>query len=404
MNNNLSNEQQYISVTELNNYIKALFDNTTTLHNIAIHGEISNFTGQNRSGHMYFSLKDEQCSIRAVIFKYDASLLSFPIKDGDEVIAYGSISTYPPNGTYQIVIKKIELFGLGALLLKKQQLKEKLFKEGYFNDDHKVELPKYPSKIGIITGKNSAALVDIITNLNRRFPLVDIFVYYSLVQGVEAPKDLIKSLHKAIEDNLNLIIIGRGGGRLEDLEAFDDENLVKEIYKCKIPVISAVGHEINQSFCDLVADKYVSTPTGAAELAVPDKNDLIDELNQTKHYLDTLINSKISAYSSNLSSISNKKCLINISSIYDNSLQKIENIKKDLNNLITKLLDQKNNEINSKNKLIDAYNPINLLKKGYSIVYDSNGKIIKKVSDVTVDQDLKIQVSDGVIKASVKEK
>jgi len=404
MNDNTNLENKYISVTQLNNFIKVLFDNTSILHNIIIHGEISNFTGKNRSGHLYFSLKDEQCSIKAVMFKCDAVSLKFPIKDGDEVLAYGSISSYPPNGTYQVIIKKIDLFGQGAMLLKKQQLKEKLFKEGYFNEDHKKELPKYPLKIGIISGKNSAAVVDIITNINRRFPLVNITVYYSLVQGNEAPMDLIKSLNKAINDNLDVIIIGRGGGSLEDLEAFDDEKLIKEIYKCDIPVISAVGHEINKSLCDLVSDKYASTPTGAAELVVPDRKDLLEELNQTKHYINTLIISKINDYMANLTNISKNKSLTNISNIFDLKIEKLEFKKTFLNNFISKIFTSLDNDLLTKEKLINAFNPENLLKKGYSIVYDSNNKIVNSKNNVSIEDILKIKMTDGEIKTVVKEK
>jgi exodeoxyribonuclease VII large subunit len=401
--NNSSNDK-YITVSELNNYIKLLFDNTSTLRSIALHGEISNFVGQNRSGHLYFSLKDDQSTIKAVMFKYDVSTLTFPPKDGDDVIVYGSVSSYPPNGTYQIIVKRIQLFGEGAILLKKQQLKEKLAKEGYFSEEHKVQLPKYPSKIGIITGKNSAACADMITNINRRFPLVNIYVYYSLVQGVESPMDIIKSLHKAIVDNVDIIIIGRGGGSLEDLEAFDDERLVKEIYNCKIPVISAVGHEINMSLCDLVADKYVSTPTGAAELAVPDKKDILDEISQSKSYLDSLINSKINEYKADLLEISKNKTLQNITYIYDKTLQELNNKKQSLNTQIVQMIDLNLHFVETKKKLLEAYNPINILNKGYSIVYDKNNKIVKSKSDVKSGDDLNIRVSDGNIYTIVKEK
>jgi len=290
------------------------------------------------------------------------------------------------------------------MLLKKQQLKEKLFREGYFNEDHKKELPKYPSKIGIISGKNSAAVVDIITNINRRFPLVYITVYYSLVQGSEAPIDLIKSLNKAISDNLDVIIIGRGGGSLEDLEAFDDERLIKEIYKCDVPVISAVGHEINKSLCDLVSDKYASTPTGAAELVVPDRKDLIEELNQTKHYINTLITSKINDYMANLTNMSKNKSLTNISNIFDLKIEKLEFKKTFLNNLISRIFTSFDNDLLTKEKLINAFNPESLLKKGYSIVYDSNNKIVNSKNNVSIEDILKIKMSDGEIKTVVKEK
>lgn len=402
MNSNSSNDR-FISVSELNNYIKLLFDNTSTLQSVALHAEISNFVGQNRSGHLYFSLKDDRSTIKAIMFKYDASKLTFPLKDGDDIIAFGSVSTYPPNGTYQIIVKKIQLFGEGEILLKKQQLKERLAKEGYFDDNHKIGLPKFPSKIGIITGKNSAACADMITNINRRFPLANIFVYYSLVQGMDAPRDLIKSLSKAINDNVDVIIIGRGGGSLEDLGSFDDEELVKAIYNCKIPIISAVGHEINMSLCDLVADKYVSTPTGAAELVVPDKNDILEEIKQSKNYLDSIITSRINNCKANLFEISTNKALQNITYVYDKTLQELNNKKESMNLKIKQLIEMDSHFIDSKAKLVNAYNPLNILKKGYSIVYDSKNKIVASVNDVHAGDNLNIRVSDGNINATIKE-
>ena len=399
-----NNPKQTITVSELNNYIKLLFDNTTTLQNIYLHGEISNYFGKNRSGHIYFSLKDETCSIKAVMFKFDTNSLDFEPKNGDDVIVHGSVSSYPPNGTYQIIVKKIELFGQGSILLKKEKLKEKLDKEGYFLVEHKKQLPLYPKTIGIITGKNSAACADMITNIFRRYPLVDINVYYSLVQGQEASKDLIKTLHKAEKDNLDLIIIGRGGGSVEDLNAFDDEMLAKELYKCKIPTISAIGHEINRSICDYISDKYVSTPTGAAEAAVPNKDDLIEELGQTKSYLNTLINNKLESCQNKLLNIKNNKNIINISNTYDRMEHNLIDIKTKIDNIIKSNLDNKNNEIKLKSKLIDAFNPNNLLKKGYAMVFNSNNKIISSKNQINVDDDVTIRISDGSIKAKIKSK
>lgn len=396
-------DTKIISVSELNNYIKLLFDNTPTLRNIALHGEISNYNGVNRSGHIYFSLKDDKSVIKAVMFKYDTFSLSFTPKDGDNVILYGNVSSYAPSGTYQIIVKKIELFGQGELLLKKQQLIAKLEKAGYFDEKHKLPLPNYPKSIAIITGKNSAACVDIVTNINRRYPLVDITVFYSLVQGNDAPKDLIKNLKNAIKSQPDIIIIGRGGGSLEDLSAFDDEDLVNEIYNCKIPIISAVGHEINRSICDFVADKYVSTPTGAAEAAVPYKIDLLENLATTKDLLNSIVNRKIGDFENQLSLLKSNPNLQNINHIYEQLSTKLLNTKKEINTIVTnKFINFQNNLSNYKN-LLSALNPNNLLNKGYSIVFKTD-VIVKSTKNVNEYDDLKIKVADGTIFVKVKEK
>jgi len=391
-----------ISVKELNNCIKFLFDNTPILHNIAVHGEISNYTGVNRSGHIYFSLKDEDSIIRAVMFKYDTFSLTFEPKNGDEVILYGSVSTYAPSGTYQIIVKKIQLYGEGEILLKKKKLIEKLQKEGLFDESHKLPLPEYPRKIALITGKNSAACVDILTNINRRFPLVDINVFYSLVQGNDAAKDLMKSLKLAEQSNPDVIIIGRGGGSSEDLSAFDDEDLAREIYNLKIPVISAVGHEINRSICDYVADKYVSTPTGAAEAAVPDKMEIIQNLNATYDLIKSIVNRKISYLENKLNLLKSNPNLTNLNNVYSHIEENIKHKKSDLNIKMLNILKIEENKILSINTLINAINPNNLLKKGYSIIYKDN-KIIKSINDVNLDDSLTIKLYDGTIETNVKE-
>ena len=281
-----------ISISEVNEYIKEIFDNSLGLQNIILRGEISNFNGVNRSGHIYFTLKDDKSSIKAVIFKYDVQFLDFDPKDGDNVFAIGSISSYPPNGTYQIIIKRMMSNGDGDILLKKELLRKKLDKEGLFDADHKLPLPKFPIRIAVITGLNSAAAKDIEVNILRRFPLCTITQFNSLVQGQEAAKDLINQINLSSESNPDLIIIARGGGSIEDLSAFDDEDLVRTIYICKIPIISAVGHEINKTFCDFVADGYASTPTGAAELAVPDCIDILEEIKQDKYLIDSVVSFK----------------------------------------------------------------------------------------------------------------
>lgn len=399
----MEKEIVYYSISQINEYIKVLFDNTTTLKGIYLKGEISNYKGRNKSGHIYFTLKDEKSSISAVLFKFDSYHLNFEPKNGDDVIVYGSISSYPPSGTYQIICKNITLNGLGNNFLKKELLKQKLFKEGLFDEEHKKDLPKYPLSIAVITGKNSAAALDFEYNLNRRFPLARVTLIPSLVQGDNAAADLIKNL-KITDDKLyDLIIIGRGGGASEDLSAFDDEQLVRTIYNLKTPIISAVGHEINKSLCDLVADAYASTPTGAAELAVPNIDDIISDVKQLKGYLDTLINSKISAVENELLKYKNKKYFQNIDNIYDNYFIKLNSFKNVLDIKINKIINNCETKINNFSSMINIANPNNILKKGYSIVTNENGDLLNGISSLKVDDMINIKMADGEASASVKE-
>lgn len=400
----MEKELVYYSISQVNEYIKVLFDNTITLKNIYLKGEISNYKGRNKSGHIYFTLKDDKCSINAVLFKYDSFSLDFEPKNGDEVLVLGSISSYPPSGTYQIICKNVSLFGVGDSYLKKELLKKKLFQEGFFNIEHKKQIPSYPINIGIITGKNSAAALDFEFNLKRRFPLVNVTIIPSLVQGENAAQDLIKNLTVADEKSYDLLIIGRGGGASEDLSAFDDEGLVRCIYNLKTPIISAVGHEINQTLCDLVADKYASTPTGAAEIAVPNIEDVLYDLSQTKNYLESLINSKITNLENRILKIKNLKYFQNIEAIYETYSNKISSLKDLLNLKISNYLDNVQKKIDLEKRSLELLNPNNLLKKGYSIVTDKDGKVVSSLDNVNIDDSLNIKISDGKILTKVVSK
>lgn len=395
-------EKTYYSISEINEYIKILFDNTSTLKNIYLKGEISNFKGANRSGHLYFTLKDAKSSLSAVMFKYDSFSLTFEPKNGDEVIVLGSISSYAPSGTYQIICKKIQLFGVGEQLLKREQLKKKLFAEGIFDPNHKLEIPKFPKKIAIITGKNSAAARDFVFNIERRYPLCKTELFYSLVQGEEAPKDLINNLHKAIEYSPDLIIIGRGGGASEDLNAFDDETLVREIYNCKIPLISAVGHEINSTLCDLVADKHASTPTGAAEYAVPDINDIENDLKQIDSFILSLINAKISQYEKEIKSINESKYFANVYNLFNSYLQKLKFFDDMITNSFKNTIDDYEKKIYYFADILDSLNPKNLIEKGYSIIY-KDGHALNDISQFKEGDEISISINGGLVKAIVKE-
>lgn len=399
----MEKEQVYYSISQINEYIKALFDNTVTLKNIYLKGEISNYKGRNKSGHIYFTLKDEKCSINAVLFKYDTFSLNFEPKNGDEVLVCGSISSYPPSGTYQIICKNISLFGVGDSYLKKELLKKKLFQERIFNIEHKKKIPSYPKNIGIITGKNSAAALDFEFNLKRRFPLVEVTIIPSLVQGENAVDDLIKNL-SAADNKYDLLIIGRGGGASEDLSAFDDERLVRCIYNLNSPIISAVGHEINQTLCDLVADKFASTPTGAAEIAVPNIEDILYDLTQIKSYLDSLISGKISTLENKLLKIKSLKYFQNMESIYDSYNDKLISLKQLLNVKIENLLSKVEKRLDYQKRSLELLNPNNILNKGYSIVTNQKGEVVNSITQVNDDDLLSIKLSNGRVISKVVSK
>ncbi len=398
----MKQELTFYKVSQVNEYIKVLFDNTITLKNIAIKGEISNFKGANKSGHFYFALKDEKSSISTVLFKFDSFGIDFIPKNGDEVIAVGNISSYPVNGTYQLICKKIMLFGKGEQLLKREQLKNKLFSEGYFNSEHKKSLPRYPNTIAVITGKNSAAAMDFEYNLLRRFPLVKIIHYDAIVQGENAPKNLIECIKKASTIKPDLIIIGRGGGSVEDLSAFDDEKLVKEVYECEIPIISAIGHEINQTFVDLAADKYVSTPTGACEIAVPSIDEILTDLHQIDCYAKTLIRSRINQEEVRIKVYKTSKYFKNIENIFGVVDERLKHYSKIFNSFINSKIDIYSEKVSSYKNNLGNLNPYSILKKGYSILLDVNMKPINE--DMIKEENIvNIRTLNKTIKAQVKE-
>lgn len=399
---NQLNNDYIFSVSELNSLIKELFDNTPLFKNLTLKGELSNWKGKNISGHIYFSLKDNTSTIKCVMFKYDTYSLNESFNDGDKVIIKCSLSSYVPSGTYQLIVKSIVKEGVGEILLEKKILIDKLNKEGLFDKSHKKELPLIPNNIGIIVGKNSAASKDLEYNIIRRWPLITINFYYSLVQGMDASNDLIDKINLADNDNNDVLIIARGGGSQEDLSAFDNEELARTIYKAKTPIISAVGHEINKSVTDLISDKYASTPTGAAELVVPDKNEVLKDLNMYKDQSLKLINSTIKEYSYRLEIIKNNKKITNISFLYDEINSKIVSQKEKTDLLMNNYLNSLKNNINHKKEILNAYNPSNLLKKGYCIIKDDNNKVIKSSKELKDNSDNKIVFKDKEIKVKIK--
>ena len=392
--------RETISVSELNAYIKTKLEGDFLLHDIALRAEISNFKSY-PSGHSYFTLKDKDSMISAVMWATYASKLRFVPKDGDEVLVHGSIAVYPPRGTYQLTVHSMEPFGLGAELLRLQQLKEKLAKEGLFDESRKRPLPKFPKKVGVIAGKGSAGLRDIVVNIHNRWPLVNLIEFPSLVQGKEAPKALIEAFHKAQSENLDVLIIARGGGSSEDLGAFNDEALIRELAKSSCPIISAVGHEVDTTLADLVADKRVSTPTAAAVAAVPDKNEIYQGLDE---YLDRLQNateSLLRRYKQKVDYLSDRAFFKRPESLYSAQVEKLEITRQRLTKDFENYMALKKARVDALGAKLTALNPTNVLDRGYSIVLDEKGAPMRSIAQAKQGQSIKTRLKDGIIESTI---
>ena len=367
-----------ISVSEVNTYVKSLLTTDPKLKFIRVRGEISNFKPY-PSGHLYFSIKDETSVINAVMFNNYASKLAFKPNNGDEVVVLASIDAYVPRGSYNLTVYEMEEVGLGQQLIELEKLKKQLASEGYFDESRKRPINLFPKAIGVITAPNGAAIRDIVTNLRRRYPIVDIYVFPSLVQGEQAPKELLKAFKKSQEYDLDTIIIGRGGGASEDLSAFNDETLVREVAKSKCPIISAVGHEIDSTLIDFIADKRASTPTGAAELATIDVREIEKEFAYSNLLMEQALQDKINEIKEELSELREE---------LDESLKEmIENRKEELDVLRNKL---------------HLLNPKTILERGYSISLDKNGKAIKSNKTLKSGDEMKTLFADGEVTSIVK--
>ena len=391
------------SVSSLNRYIKQMFDRDFTLKGLRLKGEISNLK-RYPSGHVYFSLKDEESTIKAVMFNEYTRFMPRTIKDGDEVIITGYVGVYPARGEYQVYAQALELFGEGALLLELELLKKKLAAEGLFDESRKRKLVSFPKSVGIISAPNSAALADMKTNLLRRNPLINVEIFPSLVQGADAPKSLLEALKKAKESDIDTLIIGRGGGASEDLSAFNDETLVREAAKFPVPIISAVGHEIDFTLIDYVADARASTPTGAAELATIDKREIYELLHNKEIELDECITDLISNYSYKLELMKKNSFFENPKVMYEKTLIEIGNTSQRLDSFMNHLLEIKKEQVASLKKQLNSLSIDNTLQRGFSIMQNEQGKIITDIKDVEINQMVKTRIHGGTLTAKVTDK
>ncbi|NLC48100.1 MAG: exodeoxyribonuclease VII large subunit, partial [Tenericutes bacterium] len=366
----------YISISDINKIIKNTIDSNEILRNVYVKGEISNLKYHGR-GHLYFSLKDESSKINAVMFNYSNNNLDFLPKDGDSVLVHGKISVYEASGSYQIYVENMQLDGVGNLYVLFEQLKKKLAAEGLFDESHKRKIVKIPRKVGIITASTGAAVKDIISTINKRFPIVEIYLFPTLVQGETAPASIIKMLELANSFDLDTIILGRGGGSIEDLWAFNDEALARTIYNSKIPVISGVGHEVDFTISDFVADLRAPTPTGAAILATPDKEEILRYFVNAKERSTNSIDNKLYSYNQLLNKYKTNYLLNNPSRLYEMKEQKLDTIYEKIKNLLE-------NKLYSSNQLLNKYKT-NFLLNNPTRLYEMKEQrldmIYEKVND-----------------------
>lgn len=415
-------ESKYLSISAITRYLKAKFDLDDNLKSVFLKGEISNFKAHT-SGHLYFSLKDEGSKINAIMFSRNAAKINFKPVDGTKVLVSGRISVYEPTGNYQIYVDDMEEDGVGNLYVAYEKLKQDLEKEGLFKKEHKKPIPRFPKKVGVITASTGAAVRDIITTIKRRFPICEIILFPTLVQGENAKEDIVKNIKRAEDYDLDVLIVGRGGGSIEDLWAFNEEIVARAIYNCTIPTISAVGHEIDFTISDFVSDLRAPTPTAAAEMAVPNIIDLEKHIGQLNIRLKESIIKKIKYQKLYLDSIKNSFVIKNPGLMYENKKQTIDLMQNRIRELIIRKLEKQEEKLNNlKNSYVftkpeilyqnekqtiktiieklELLNPLNTLNRGYSITY-SDGKVIKDIKDVK--DTVTIKLYNGSFKAKVIE-
>ena len=413
---------KYLTVSAINRYLKAKFESDDNLRVVFLKGEISNIK-YHTTGHIYFSIKDETSKINAIMFAGNAKKLLFKPIDGSKVLVTGRISVYEATGGYQIYVDEMLEDGIGNLYIAFEKLKQDLAKEGLFDQKYKKQIPKIPNRVGVVTASTGAAIKDILSTIKRRFPICEVILFPSLVQGDNAKEDIVKNIKLAENYNLDVLIIGRGGGSIEDLWPFNEECVARAIFECTIPIISAVGHEIDFTIADYVADMRAPTPTGAAEMAVPNMSDLINTINNLKIRLNESINKKINYQKLYLDSIKNSYAIKNPLIMYEKKSQKLDILIDNLNKMLLKKYDNakhkfeilKNNYIlNNPNLLykdkmikldnlidkLELINPLGVLKRGYSLTYIDN-KVVKDIKEVKEGNNLLIKLHNGEVNTTV---
>ena len=394
-----ANKPFTVTVSQLNRRISLMIKGEKAFSDLCIKGEISNLTIHYKSGHIYFSLKDEASAVKAVMFRSNAEKLSFLPEDGMSVIVRGSVQCYERDGVYQIYASEIIPDGIGSQAAALEQLKAKLKKEGLFSQ--KRNLPAFPEKICVITAETGAAVQDIINIIGRRYPITEIVLLPVLVQGEKAPESIVKAFQKSGKTGADLIIFGRGGGSSEDLSAFNDERVVRAVFDSSIPTISAVGHETDVTLSDFAADLRAPTPSAAAELAVPDLAEILDSVNTAEEYLKFRITEILNKYSTAVELLSKKLEACNPMYTITANEQKLNSKIQEIDDKFKSLVASKEHLMLEKATVISALNPLSVLLRGYSIVY-KNEKAVFSAAEICSGDQLKIRLSDGEIDAVAK--
>ena len=388
-----------LTVKQLNTYVKSLLEGDVNLAFVCVSGEMSNMKIYN-SGHLYFSLRDKDSIIKCVMFSSNVQRLGFLPSDGMRVIVKGKVTLYEKDGSYQLICENIIEDGIGDVSLQFKILKDKLNNEGLFDEKFKKTIPSIPKKIGVVTSKDGAALHDIINVISRRYPLCELVLFPTIVQGTDAPQSIIKALKLADSANCDIIIVGRGGGSKEDLEAFNDENVARTVFALNTPSISAVGHETDFTIIDYVSDLRAPTPSAAAEIAVSDISEVVNLLDAYQNNILFLINKYLDEHNKHVQNIANKDIFANPQKLYGSFEDKVNLNEKLLINAFNKFIDDKDGALNLSAARLNDLNPLNVLSRGYSLVYN-NDKLVKSYEDLNNHDTLKIITANDSVEVEI---
>lgn len=392
-----------ISVSELNSLIKEFFDLNPMFNSVYVKGEISNFK-RHSSGHCYFSLKDEKSVIKAVMFKFNALSLNFEPENGMKVIINARLSSYERDGVYQLYVNEMQPDGVGALHIKFEQLKEKLLKEGLFDEQFKKPLPRFPKTVGVVTSKTGAAVKDIINVIKRRAKNTDIIIYPATVQGADAHKSIVAGIEYFNENKVDVMIVGRGGGSIEDLWCFNEEEVARAIFKSSVPVVSAVGHETDYTISDFVADLRAPTPSAAAELCVPHLKDVIGFIETSRSRMYLSLNKNIDLYKNKLDTLKNSNVFIYPKRMFERYEQDIITRSATLCNAYERIIASKKESFVRSISSLDSLSPLKVLKRGYTFVEDKEGKVIDSAKKLNTDDIISLKFADGKANCQVVSK
>lgn len=390
------------SVSQLNNYVKGILDSDENLVHVFVTGEISNFKAH-YSGHMYMTVKDETSSVKAVMFAGNASKLRFTPENGMKILALGKVSLFTRDGSYQLYIDDMQPDGVGALNMAFEQLKKKLETEGLFRQEHKKPIPRFPERVGVVTSATGAAVQDIFNVLKRRFPAAEVVLRPCQVQGDGAAEDIAKAIYEFNRlKGADVLIVGRGGGSVEDLWAFNEEVLARAVFASEIPVISAVGHETDYTICDFVADLRAPTPSAAAECAVPDRLELLDRLTSAKQHICSLVRNRFDTEREKLNAIGKNAALYDPLYSINEKKRELVYLEDKLSSLVTSELEKNKSRVSATAGKLDALSPLRVISRGYALV-EKNGRTVTKTADLQTGDFIRIKLSDGSFSANVKE-